>query len=357
MSVAQTAGVTVLTLAAAVSGAALFIYLGMPLAPILGSLVGAAIVANLVAPMPRGRELRRFSQLFIGSSIGVLLSPQILSELAGLLPVMIGVALASNLLGLAIARPVARIAGIDRLSSLLSCLPAGMAEMATLARELDRDEQSVAIIHTLRVIIVLTLIPLWLAFTGHAVNTTPKLIAMTGTGRDLAEIGAFLVASLLVALVAHRLRMINAFVMTPMLLCIAVAAAGFRIPAVPQPLLLTAQIGIGTSLGLRFQLDRMSRIPRVALAGLVSGVILVVFSFTLLSYVVERFAGLDHLSAILATAPGGLGEMIASAGALGVLAAPVAGFQLSRSILTNLFAAPLIRWAAERKIRLSSSGR
>lgn len=349
MNVAQTAGVTALTLAAAAFGAALFVRLGMPLAPILGSLAGAALVANLVAPMPRGRELRRFSQLFVGSSIGVLLSPEILGELVGLLPVMVGVALASNLLGLAIAAPIARMAGIDRLSGLLSCLPAGMAEMATLARDLDRDEQSVAIIHTLRVIIVLTLIPLWLAFTGHAVNTTPKLTAGSGPVADLAGIGAFLVASLVLALAAHRLRMINAFVMTPMLLCIATVAVGFRIPAVPQPLLLAAQVGIGTSLGLRFRLDRMSRIPRVAVAGLVSGVILVAFSFAVLSSIVERFAGLDHLSAILATAPGGLGEMIASAGALGVLAAPVAGFQLSRSILTNLFAAPLIRWAVERR--------
>jgi len=355
MSIARTAGLTVLTLASAALGAALFIYLGMPLAPILGSLTGAALVANLVAPMPRGRELRRFSQLFVGSSIGVILSPEILAELTRLLPMMLGVALASNLVGLMIAAPIARIAGIDRLSGLLSCLPAGMAEMATLARELNADEQSVAIIHTLRVIMVLTLIPFWLAFTGHAVRTTPSLHAAAASPADLAAIGGFLVVSLALALLAHRLRMINAFVMTPMLLCIAAVAAGFRIPAVPQPLLLAAQVGIGTSLGLRFRLDRMSRLPRVAVGGLVSGVILVATSFVVLSFGVEKFAGLDHLSAILATAPGGLGEMIASAGALGVLAASVAGFQLARSILTNLLAAPLIRWAVERKIKASGT--
>src|SRR5690606_20202370 len=133
--------------------------IGLPLAWILGSLVGSAVIANMVAPMRGGRHLRRTGQLFVGASIGAVLSPDIVTELLRLLPVMIGIALASILVGLLLALPVAKIAGIDRLSAVLSCLPAGMAEMATLALELDANEQAVAIIHTLRVIMVLTLIP------------------------------------------------------------------------------------------------------------------------------------------------------------------------------------------------------
>ena len=45
--------------------------------------------------------------------------------------------------------------------------------MATLAREVKADEQSVAVIHTLRVVMVLMVIPLWLGLTGHAGGTLP----------------------------------------------------------------------------------------------------------------------------------------------------------------------------------------
>jgi uncharacterized membrane protein AbrB (regulator of aidB expression) len=56
--------------------------------------------------------------------------------------------------------------------------------------------------------------------------------------------------------------------------------------------------------------------------------------------------GLDRASLGLGLAPGGIGEMIASAESLGVGAALVAGFQFTRSFLTNLIAPPLIlRWA------------
>jgi uncharacterized membrane protein AbrB (regulator of aidB expression) len=49
--------------------------------------------------------------------------------------------------------------------------------------------------------------------------------------------------------------------------------------------------------------------------------------------------------------PGGLGEMIAASAALGLLPATVAGFQITRSIVTNIFVPLLIRWAVARSGR------
>lgn len=347
MRLASTARVTAATLFAAGLGAFVFHLLRLPLAFILGALTGAAIVANLMGPMPAGRLLRRGSQLFVGASIGVVLSPDVLAELVRLFPVMLAIAIVSNLIGVAIALPVARLAGIDRVTAILACLPAGMAEMATLARDVDADEQSVAVIHTLRVIMVVMLIPFWVGLTGHAERPVPMAPPLGAA--DLLTITALVAAALILALLATRLRVINAFMIAPMLLCLAVVAVGYRVPAVPQPVLILAQIGIGASLGLRFRVERLRRIPYVALGGLASGIVLIAIAFVVLSRSVELATGLDHLSAVLATAPGGFGEMIASAGALGVLVAAVAGFQLTRSIFTNLLVAPFIRWAVQRR--------
>jgi membrane AbrB-like protein len=330
-------GATLFT--AALSGFT-FQALSLPLAFILGPMIGSAIITNLVAPMKGGRFLRRGGQLFVGASVGAVLGPDVIAEFVRLLPLMFTVAITSILIGLVLALPVAKIAGIDRLSAVLSCLPAGMAEMATLARELDADEQAVATIHTLRVIMVLTFIPLWLGLTTRGVVPPMPPHAYDGA----ADILILVAAAGILAAVATRLRVTNGWIIAPMLLSLAVVSFGHVLPPVPSPLLIAAQIAIGASLGLRFRVDQMQKFPRVALAGLFSGLLLIGAAFTGLTWLVERFTNLDHVSAILAVAPGGLGEMIASATTLGLLAAAVAGFQMTRSLMTNLIAPPLIRW-------------
>ncbi|KQT61881.1 MULTISPECIES: AbrB family transcriptional regulator [unclassified Aureimonas] len=332
------------TLLAALAGAFLFRAAHWPLAAILGSLVGATLVANMLGVPPGGRLIRRGGQLFVGASVGAVLSPDILGALTDLLPLMVGAALASNLVGFALAFPLARIAGIDQLTAVLCSLPAGMAEMAMLAQDLRADEQAVALVHTLRVVLVLSLIPLWLGLVARTGQPPTPL----GGAAGLAEILVLAAASGVVAAVATRLHVVNAYIIAPMLFCVAIVAAGHRLPPVPPLLLFTAQIAIGTSLGLRFRLDRLRRLPRVALGGILTGLALIAIAFAGLAPLAERFGGVDHISAILSVAPGGLGEMIASAGTLGLLAAVVAGFQLTRTISTNLLAPPLIRWVVER---------
>lgn len=333
------------TLVAAVLGALLFRWLHLPLAAILGSLCGSTIIANLFGVMDGGRKLRRCGQLFVGASVGAVLTPGVLAELTQLFPLMLGVAVTSILFGLVLAIPVAKIAGVDRLTAVLSSLPAGMAEMATLAHDLKADEQAVAIIHTLRVVLVLLFIPLWLGVVAKASAPPQPLYGMNGFG----EILVLVMAAAIVAAVATRLGVLNAWVIAPMLSSLAVVAAGHPLPPVPPVVFLAAQIAIGASLGLRFRIDRLRRFPRVALAGCFSGLLLIGAAFLVLAPIVEMSGQLDHLSAILAVAPGGLGEMIASAGALGLLAATVAGFQLSRSVLTNLLVPPVIRWFIGRR--------
>lgn len=328
----------------ATSGALLFAWLGLPLAYILGALVGSAAVTNLFGAMSGGRFVRRGGQLFLGASVGGVLTPDAVAELGRHLPLMLGVAIASNAAGAALALPVARIAGVSRLTGVLSCLPAGMAEMATLASELRADDQTVAVIHTLRVVLILTLIPLWLGVSGvQAVAAVP-----TGFVGG-AEILAIIVLGGLIASAASRLGILNPWVIAPMLLCIAAIGSGLTVPAMPTPLLVAAQIAIGGSLGLRFKLEQFRRLPRAVLAGVLSGLALIGISFVGLAWAARSLGGLPDETAVLAVMPGGLGEMIASASALGFLPATVAGFQITRSILTNIFAPPLIRYAVSRR--------
>jgi membrane AbrB-like protein len=327
------------TIAGAAAGAALFRAADAPLAYILGALVGSALVTNVFGPM-RGGYIRRAGQLLVGASVGGVLTGDVLAELARLFPLMLAVAVAANAAGVLLAYPIARLAGVTPLTGLLSCLPAGMAEMASLAREMGAHEQTVTVVHTLRVVLILTMIPLWLGTSGFQAGAPPA----TSLAEATEILGIVAVGGLLAA-AASRFGVLNPWVIAPMLLCLALVAAGFPVPQVPTPLLLAAQIAIGAALGLRFRLEEFGRLPRAVLAGLASGLVLIAVAGVLFAGIAQLFGGLSFETATLAVMPGGLGEMIASAAALGLAPATVAGFQITRSILTNMVAPPLIRLA------------
>ena len=91
--------IVILTLVAASATGYLFRTLHMPLAYILGSMVGAGLVANLIAPMPGGKKIRRFSQLFVGASVGAVMNTQVLEAIYGLFPMMLMMAVAAAAFG------------------------------------------------------------------------------------------------------------------------------------------------------------------------------------------------------------------------------------------------------------------
>ena len=308
----------------------LFATLSIPLAYILGALVGSALYANRVAPIWGATYLRRGGQLVVGTAVGGLLTAEVVAGLADLFPLMLAMAIASNAVGVALAFPVARLAGTDHLTALLSCLPAAMAEMALLARDLEANEQVVSIIHTLRVVLVVATLPI---LVGATISAGPAA-APTGAGDAavLIVVGA-LGAGL--ALLISRLGFLNPWGIAPMALGLFWVSSGGVIPRLPEWLLTMAQIGIGASLGVRFSVERLRQLPRAAMAGVVSALVLIAVMPIGLGALVAVVSRIDYRMMALATAPGGLGEMIASAKAIGLASATVAGFQFVRSALTN----------------------
>ncbi|HET8726238.1 MAG TPA: AbrB family transcriptional regulator [Alphaproteobacteria bacterium] len=324
-----------------------FAFLDVPLAYILGAMAGSAVYANLFAPIRRARDIRRFGQLVVGTAVAALLTPEVVADLGRLFPLMLLLAVALNAVGAALAIPVARIARVDRLTALLACLPAGMAEMATLARDLKAQEHVVALVHTLRVILVVTLLPLLI---GLAAPESPPLPASTVSPQDAAILAGVFVGGAAVSRLAARLGLLNPWVIAPMLLGLAIVAFGGSVPALPQWLIVAAQLAIGASLGARFRVEQLKALPRASIAGVFSTLVLIAVAPIGLAKLTESMTPFGYATLALSMAPGGLGEMIASAKALGVASATVAGFQFTRAAITNLVVPLLIRrWIGARR--------
>lgn len=326
------------------AGAWAFAAVNAPLPYILGALVGAAINTNVFGPLKYDHAVRRSGVLLIGTSVGATLTHEVLIEFAHLLPLMVLMAICANLISIALVVPTSRIAGVDRLTGLLSCLPAGMAEMAMIARDLGAKDHVVATVQTLRVFIILVIVPIWLGIQIPVRTPPPSLTLYTGTGLIL-----FIAAAATLGHVGAR-YVFGSWIIAPIVLAFTVVIAGGFVPALPTPLLIFAQIAIGASVGNRLNVAAMSHLPRAVAAGLFSGTILVGLSFTALAAFVSYASDIDYDVALLSVAPGGMGEMIAAAKSLGVASATVASFQLVRSLLTNSIAPPAIRYLWRKRL-------
>jgi membrane AbrB-like protein len=336
---------TLLGLLAAIVGGLLFNWLNIPLAYILGAMTGSALYANAVAPLSGTRHIRRAGQLVIGSAVAAILTPAVVADLARLFPYMLAVAAGLNLAGGVLAFPVARIAGVDRLTALLSCLPAGMAEMATLARELKAQEHVVALIHTLRVILVVSILPLLVGVTGAAASRYAAPLGLPALG----ILALFIAVSIALAWLAGRIGLLNAWIVAPMTLGLVLAVFGVSLPPMPGLLVIIAQLAIGASLGSRFRIQQLRALPRATVAGLLSALVFIALAPIALASLMQAVLALDYATLALSLTPGGMGEMIASAKALGIASATVAGFQFVRTAMTNLLVPLLIRgWVTRR---------
>lgn len=315
----------------------LFQVAGIPLAWILGAMAGSAVYANTVGLGGKTKHVRRTGQLLVGAATAAFLTPDILGQLVHLLPAMVAAAILANAFGVALASPMQRIAGVDRKTALLATLPAGMSEMASLARETGAQADVVVVVHTLRVAMIVVLIPLLIGIDRAGAGAT-----FIDPDASHAALLICLAGGLMLSITASRLGVLNPWVIMPMAVGVVLVSFGLAIQPVPPPLIVVAQIFIGFSLGARLKKEDFQRVPRAVLAALVcSGGLILVMIFGV-GLILDHLVDAESTTLALGLAPGGLAEMIAAGKALGAAPAVVAGFQFTRSFLTNIVAPPLL---------------
>ena len=150
--------------------------------------------------------------------------------------------------------------------------------------------------------------------------------------------------ALCLGILVRRLGMLNPWIVVPMIVGAVFSLSGYQVAPMPPQLIIASQVLIGASLGARLKLATFARLPRVFVAALLSTATLTLIMMLGIVPGLSAELSLDPVTLVLAVAPGGLGEMVAAAKALGAAIPLVVGFQFVRSLLTNLSAPLLIRF-------------
>ncbi len=310
---------------------------GWPLPWLLGSLLGVALArcAGLpAAPLPAGRQA---GQWLVACAVGLHVSREAALALLDHLPLLLAGAVGTLLLTL-IGIAVLRRGGVDPATAFFASLPGGASEMVNLARRHDAEPAQVAAAHSLRLLLVLLLVP-----AAFAWGLPPPPVAPSAP-TDWPALAVLLAGGLLAARLWRRLGQPNPWMLGPLLLC-ALASASLDLQlAVPDGLARGGQWLLGCALGMHFDRAFFRRAPGFLVRVLIFS-LLTMLAAVLLGAGLGLLAGGDGRALMLGSMPGGITELGLTAQSLQLPVALVSAQQLLRLLLVMLLAEPLyLRW-------------
>jgi membrane AbrB-like protein len=157
---------------AGTAGGLLALRTGIPAAPLAGALIGAALVSMSgrleIARWPIGT--RTLLEIAIGTVIGTALTPEAVAELRLLWRPALLITLSLVLTGVVVGLWTSRLLGINPVVSLLGAAPGGISGMSLVGAEFGVGA-AVAVLHAVRLITVLLILPLvvrWILPGGGA---------------------------------------------------------------------------------------------------------------------------------------------------------------------------------------------
>ena len=320
------------TLAVGIPAGFLFDRLHAPIPWMIGPMIAVAAFSLMgvrMYPVPYGRQM---GQVILGSAVSLYFTPTVVAELAAHLPAIAAATVSVFLVGGLGALTLSRASGVDGKSTFFASIPGGAMAMAVLAERYGAQIAPVAVAHSLRVSIVVILIPLALTYSG---------IPLVGSAYrpdvplDYSILAPWLAFGFVLGEVSERLRLQNGYLLAPIFFGAALTVSGIHLSAVPHWMTDFAQLMFGLVLGARYERAFFARYRMFIPFALLNSLFIVIASVAAAAVLAWAF-DLPIATMILATSPGGLAEMTITAQALHISVPLVVAFHVFRVVVVNM---------------------
>ena len=322
-----------------------------------GSMVFAAVASLAGRPIYVPSLLARVCSIALGITIGGVVTPE---TLRGMSTWPLSIAMVSISVGaatLATVTYLTRVHGWNTLTAIFAGTPGGLAQVMALAAEEGRDcdIRGVAIVQTLRVVILTVVVPATLSLAG--LTGTVRLPASVIAVADAPVGFAVLVgAASAVALGLLRLGFPGGLMFGPLVVSAVLHGGAFISVTMPFWLAAVAMVGLGTVSGGRF-----TGMPFRLLLGHL-GAALGAFAVSLvvtatIGIAVTLVVPLPVSDLIVAYAPGAVDVMMILALALHLDPVFVGAHHLARVFVVSLGLPILARYFSAPGTKRTKSGR
>jgi uncharacterized protein len=310
----------------------IFHLLHTPIPWMIGPMVAVAALNLSGVRMYSPPYARQMGQVILGSAVGLYFTPSVVRELAGNFPVILAATVAVFIVGALGAVTLSRASGVDGKSTFFASIPGGAMAMAVLAEKYGAEVAPVAVAHSLRVSLVVILIPFALTYGGIPLVASAY---RPDVPLDYYILIPWLLIGCVIGEISERVHLHNGYLLAPIFFGAALTVAGFQLSAVPRAFTDFAQLMFGLVLGARYERAFFIRHKLFIPFALLNSM------FILIASVIAGalLAWLFHLpiaTMLLATSPGGLAEMTITAQALKIGVPLVVAFHLFRVIIVNM---------------------
>lgn len=326
---------------------------GVPSAALFAALaVGIVFALTVGGPDRVPRRLGIAAQGVLGVYIGTMVHRDALSALKGDWVIVLAVAVGTLLLSILAGALLGMRRDVTPLTGSLALVAGGASGLVAIARELGGDDRVVAVVQYLRVALVTASMPVVVTLIYHADRSRPAPQVTETPSAPWYLSVAMMTGLVVVGAVGGRLiRLPGAGLLGPLALTVALEVSGLSFGlSVPTLLVQAGYMLIGWQAGLAFTRASLRSVGRL----LPTALALIVFigvATAGLGVLLARVAGLTPLEGYLATSPGGVYAVLATAVETGSNVTFVIAAQVVR-ILLMLFTAPLLAravvWAGRR---------
>jgi uncharacterized protein len=314
------------------AGGLLALWVNLPGGLITGAMVATGIAAIAGRPLAVPAIVTQIVLVVLGISLGSVVSRQLIQHVSAYPITIFLLALATFCSTFGSSLYLQRVHGWDRTSAFLAGSPGALSQITILAVERGADLPAIAVVQTMRVIILTAALPLILALTGVAPAASPGITLSVASPLALAEL---VVAALAVALLLRLVKFPASWMFGAMIASSVLHGAGWVDGGVPPWVRSVALVGIGALIGSRFTRMRPkvllghinAALGSFAIAIAISGVFVALIALT----TQVRFSDV-----VVAFAPGAMDAMLALALTLHIDPIFVGAHHLSRFVFVTI---------------------
>lgn len=290
-------------------------------------------------PLPGGRDA---AMVIVGATLGLYFTAPVVHQVASYWPWFVALGVAAVGFGTVSALVLSRLSGADRATAYFGSMPGGASEMAMMGESYGAAPDRVAMAHSMRMLLVVTIFPIGITLSGFAATEEyrPVVVAL-----DWGGLAILLSAAAFAGWIARLMRLPTAFMMGSLFFTIALTVSGIALSSVPTWLTNAAQVLLGCVLGARFDRGFLATAPRFV-AALVPSVFITLGLAALVGWVIAWGSGVYLGSALLAAAPGGIAEMSITAKVLRIGVAFVTAAHVVRYVIVVLLTVPVFKLLA-----------
>lgn len=325
-----------------------FNLLRMPLAWMMGAAVVCTVAAMSGLPVGVHNRVRQVMMVILGVLLGSGFSPQMLDHVPKWFVTMAIMVLMSVASAGSVWWLLRRRGGYDGRTAYFAAMPGGLNEMVMLGSVYGANERTIALMHAVRILTVVTVIPFFYRLMYGTVSSVFQ--ASAAPSHSLRDVAILIGCGAVGALIATRIKMPAGMMFGPMLASGVVHLMGWTASKPPGELVAFAQVIIGSAIGCRFVGAVFRDVARDMVYGFFSAILLIVIAvfFAQLGHFVS---GLPTDDIALSYAPGGFAEMSLVGLALHADIAMVATHHLFRIFAIVFIGSWVYRRFVEPKLR------